>query len=250
MKKIRNKIQAKTVLIFLSLVVLISCEKLVEDGYRINYPESDAVFTVEALDFKSGAVGDIISYKLSVNSKHFIKSCVVQATNDGASGSGYDVGSDGFDDPFADHNYGTVKKEINSFVVKYDYVIPENVNKSNITFSVIDEMGKVSQVVSLDVVPDINIYNGRELFAQSNIFFDAFATIDGLVYPDIKTNYSQASAESVEVQEKIDIIYYYDKGANVSVISSVDNNGVGLELKVENATRFKKMTGITEEAFN
>ncbi len=250
MKKIRNIIQRKAAVMILFFVVLTSCDDLVQDGYRIDYPESDAVFTVEALGYESGAVGDIVSFKLSVNSSHAIKSCIVQATNDGASGSGYDVGTEGFDDPFADHNYGTVKKNINSFVVKYDYVIPENVNKSKLTFSVIDALGKVSQVVSVDVVSDIKIHNGVELFARNSIFFDAFATIDGLVYPDIKSNYGQSSAESLDVQEKIDIVYYYDAAGNTSVISSLDNNNLGLELQVENATRFKRMTEITEDDFN
>ena len=249
MKKILNMIFSKSVLFILLFVVLASCDDLVEDGYRIDYPESDAVFTVEAMDYESGAAGNTVSYKLSVSSNQYIKSCVVQATNDGASGSGYDVGSDGFDDPFADHNYGTIKKEINSFVVKYDYIIPTDVNESKITFSVIDEKGKVSQEVSVNVVPEIKTYNSRELFARNDIFFDAFATIDGLVYPDIKNNYSQSSGEDIDVQEKIDIIYYYDISANASVISSVDDNKVGLELQVENATRFKRMTDITEEDF-
>jgi len=250
MKKIRNMILPRPITMLLLFVVLTSCDDLVEDGYRIDYPESDAVFTVEALDYESGAVGDVVSYKLSVNSNQFIKSCVVETANAGASGSGYDVGAEGYDDPFADHNYGTVKKNINSFTVKYDYVIPENANKSKITFSVIDEKGKVSQEVSVNVVFDIKMHNGIELYAKSSIFFDAFATIDGLVYPDIKNNYGQNSAESVDVQEKIDIVYYYNEGGNSSVISSLDNGNLGVELEVENATRFKLMTEITEEDFN
>lgn len=250
MKNIRNVIRVNAAAIILFALALTSCEDLVEDGYRIDYPESDAVFTVEALDYESGAVGDIVSYKLSVNSNHDIKSCVVEATYEGASGSGYDVGTEGFDDPFADHNYGTIKKNVNSFVVKYDYVIPENVNKSKITFSVIDDMGKVSQVVSLDVVSDIKLHTGVELFARNNNFFDAFATIDGLVYPDIKNNYSQTSGENLDVQEKIDIVYYYDKENNSSVISSLDNGALGVELQIENATRFKRMEHISEEDFN
>ena len=230
--------------------MMLSCEDLVEDGYRIEYAESDATFTAEPLDLESGAVGDIISYKLIVDSDHFIKSCVVQATHDGASGSGYDVTTDGYDDPFADHSYGTVKKGIRSFVVKYDYIIPKGINKSKITFSVIDEMGKVSARVDLNVVPAIKKYPGKELFAKNNLFNDAFASIDGLVYPDIKSNYSTLSEENLTVQEKIDIIYYYDKGANLSVISSPDDSRISLELQVENATRFKKLSGITAEDFN
>lgn len=240
----------KAAVIFLFFVVLTSCDDLVQDGYRIDYEETDAVFTVEALGYESGAVGDVVSYKLSVNSNHAIKSCVVQTSNNGASGSGYDVASEGYDDPFADHNYGTVKKDINAFVVKYDYVIPENVNKAKLTFSVIDEMGKVSQVVSLAVVSDIKVNEGVELFARNSIFFDAFATINGLVYPDIKNNYSQTSAESLDVQEKIDIVYYYDEGGKSSVIAAPNNGSLGVELQIENATRFKRMTEITEEDFN
>lgn len=243
-------IQDKAAVIVLLFVVLTSCEDLVQDGYRVDYPESDAVFTVEALEYEAGAIGDVVSYKLRVSSNHNIQSCVVQTSNPGASGSGYDVATDGYDDPFADHNYGTVKKDIKSFIVKYDYVIPENVNKSKLTFSIIDEMGKVSQVVSLDVVSDIKVHEGVELFARNSIFFDAFATIDGLVYPDIKNNYAQSSAESIDVQEKIDIVFYYDEGGNSSVIASPDNGNLGIELQVENATRFKRMTEITEEDFN
>lgn len=250
MKKIRNMILHKTSAILLIFVVLTSCDDLVEDGYRIDYADSDAVFTVEALGSEAGAVGDVVSYKLSVNSSHNIKSCVVEASNEGAGGSGYDVGTEGFDDPFIDHNYGTVQKDVKSFVVKYDYVIPENANKSKITFSVIDDMGKVSQDVSLDVVFDIKLHEGVELFAKNNIFFDAFATINGLVYPDIKDNYAQNSAESLDVQEKIDIVYYYDQGSNQSVICAINGGNLDIELQIENATRFKLMTDISEEDFN
>ena len=234
----------------ISGVIMFSCEDLVEDGYRIDYPDSNASFTAEAMGSEAGAVGDKVSFKLIVNSDHDIKSCVVSATVGGASGSGYDVGEDGFDDPFADHNYGTVKKEIKSFTVKYDYIIPEGINQARITFSVIDEMGKVSAEVPVDVVLPIKSYSNRELFAKNNIFYDAFASIDGIVYPDIKTNYSTVNSDNVAIQEKIDVIYYYDLNNNVSVISSIDDDRVGLELSIENATRFMKMENITEDDFN
>lgn len=240
----------KLILVMVPFLAMISCEELVEEGYRIDYPQSDASLKVEALDFESGAPGNIISYKLSVSSNQIIKSCVVQATNDGANGSGFDVGSDGYDDPFADHNYGTVKKDISSFVVKYDYIIPEGINKSKITFSVIDDMGKVSQIVNVNVVPSIRSYANRSLYARNNLFFDAFASIDGLVYPDIKNNYSTVSTENVDVQEKIDIIFFYDKNSNQPVISSPADDAVNLELQVENATRFKILNEIGSEEFN
>ena len=240
----------KVILLGISCVIMLSCEDLVEEGYRIDYPDSDASFGAESMGYDAGAVGDRVSFKLTVESNHFIKSCVVTSTADGASGSGYDVGEDGFDDPFADHNYGTVKKEIKSFAVKYDYIIPEGINQAKVTFSVIDEMGKVSAEVSVNVVAPIKSYSARELFAKNNLFNDAFASIDGFVYPDIKTNYSTVNSDNVAVQEKIDIIYYYDQDNNVSVISSIDDGQLGIELSIENATRFLRMDAISEEDFN
>ncbi len=231
------------------LLVVVSCEKLVEDGYRIVYPDSDAAFTVEPLDYEAGAVGDIISYRLTVNSNHLIKSCVVQASNEGANGSGYDVGTEGYDDPFADHNYGTVKKNIKSFVVKYDYIIPKDINKSNITFSIIDEKGKVSANVEISVVPAIKNYFDKDLYAKNNIFNDAFASINGLVYPDIKTNYSTVSEENITVQENIDVFFFYDEGNSKSIICAPNDSRLGLELRIENATKFKLLADITEEDF-
>jgi hypothetical protein len=232
------------------LIVMASCEKLVEDGYRMDYPASDAEFSVQPMDYESGAVGDKISYTLSVNSDHFIKSCVVQATEEGASGSGYDVGTDGFDDPFADHNYGTIKSGVKSFEVKYDYIIPEGINKSRLTFSVIDEKGKVSAEVNITVVQAIKKYPDKSLYAKNNIFNDAFATINGIVYPDIKTNYSTVTEENITVQENIDIIFFYDENGNRSIVCAPDDALIGFELRIENATKFKKMEGITEDDFN
>lgn len=247
--RLKNKI-TKLILVTMPFLVLISCEDLVEEGYRIDYPQSDASFKVEALDFESGAPGNTVSYKLSVSSNQNIRSCVVQATHEGANGSGFDVGTEGYDDPFADHNYGTVSKGVTSFVVKYDYIIPEDINKSKITFSVIDEMGEVSQVVNVKVVPSIKSYSDRSLYARNNLFFDAFASIDGLVYPDIKNNYSTLSTENLDVQEKIDIIFFYDKNSQQPVISSPADDAVNLELQVENATKFKILNEIGAEEFN
>lgn len=238
------------IIVAFALLGLYSCEDLVEDGYRTVYATSDAQFTVDPLSLESGAPGDVISYKLTVNSKQEILSCVVQAANEGAGGSGYDVATEGYDDPFADHNYGTVKPGITSFTVKYDYIIPEEVNKSRLTFTIIDEMGKVSQTVSITVVPSIIKYQNRNLYARNNIFYDAFATINGLVYPNINANYSTESQESISVQEKIDIVFFYDQGANSSFIASPADGRVSLGLNVENATQFKKLDLSAEDFGN
>ena len=234
-------ITLKAIIVIFAMLGLYSCDDLVDEGYRTVYASSDAQFSLEPLSLESGAPGDVISYKLTVSSKQEILSCIVQATNQGAGGSGYDVAKEGYDDPFADHNYGTVKPGTKSFTVKYDYIIPNEVNNSRLTFTIIDEMGKVSQTASITVVPSIKKYHNRNLYARNNSFYDAFATINGLVYPNIKANYSTESQENIAVQEKIDIIFFYDAGANRSYIASPADGKVSLGLNVENATLFKKL---------
>ena len=233
--------------ILIMLIISYSCDDFVEDGYRINYPPSDASLEVEAIGYQSGAVGDVVSYKITAQSPSPVKSLVIQTNNPGANGTGFDVGAEGFDDPFADHIYGTVKNDITSFKVKYDYIIPEGINKSKVTFSLIDQEGKVSTEANLKVVSAIKKYNSIKLYAKNNLNNDAFATIDGLVYPDIKTNFSITSEENLSVQEKIDIVFYMNN--NTSVISSPAHGGLNLDMDVENATKFKKLTSVDEEDF-
>lgn len=247
MKNRNSKFLHYPVLIVLLAFLVAGCEDLVEDGYRIDYPPSSATLTAEAIGFESGAVNDVVSYKITADSKSPIKSLVIQTNNPGANGTGYDVGAEEFDDPFADHIYGTVKNGITSFTVKYDYIIPKGINKSKLTFSLIDEEGKVSSQVNLNVVAAIKKYRSISLYAKNNLNNDAFATINGLVYPDIKTNFSTTSGENLSVQEKIDIVFYVNN--NISVISSPAHIGLNLDLDVENATKFKKLTTISNDDF-
>lgn len=110
-------------------------------------------------------------------------------------------------------------------------------------------MGEVSEEVTVRVVSPVKAYSNRFLYAKSALFYDAFASIDGLVYPDIKSNYSAVSTENLDVQEKVDVIFYYDAEARSAVICSPDDNRVNLDLQIENATRFKKMADISSEDF-
>lgn len=248
MKNINSIQLVQPVLIILLAIFSFACEDLVEDGYRIDYPPSNANLEVEAIGYQSGAVGDVVSYKITAQSASIIKSLVIQTNNPGANGTRFDVGAEGFDDPFADHIYGTVKDEITSFTVKYDYIIPEGINKSKLTFSLIDEEGKVSSEANLKVVSAIKKYRSISLYAKNNLNNDAFATIDGLVYPDIKTNFSTTSEENLSVQKKIDIFFYMNN--NISVISSPAHSGLNLDLDVKNATKFKKLPTISDEDFS
>lgn len=230
------------------LTVTVSCEKLVEDGYRIDYPESDAIIKVEPLGHEMGATGERVNYKITVQSDYPVKSLVVQANYPGESGTGYDVATEGFDDPFIDHNYGTVQKNTTSFVVKYDYIIPRGIRSAIIVFSVIDEQGKASVRVRVNVVPAIKKYPATSLYAKDGRNNDAFATIDGTVYPDIRTNYTAITEESLDVQERLDIFFYV--AADVAYVCAPDDDRLRVDLQVENQTKFMKLSKVTEEDFN
>jgi len=243
-----NKSLSGIVGLIAAMLLMVGCEDLVESGYTIDYGESDAVLSVQTIGSSSSAAGDTISFRIEVHANVDIKSCVVQATNPGAGGSGYDVSSDAYDDPFADHNFGTMQKNINSFVVKYNYVVPEDINSSKITFTVIEMNAKLSKTMEISVVNGIKKYYNKMLYAKDNINNDAFATIDGLVYPDIKTNFSSASEENRSVQEKIDVIFYVDNGN--SVIASPAHGGLRLQLDIENETKFKKLASVTNAEFD
>lgn len=236
------------VLVLFSFTIL-SCDNLVDDGSRISYPISDATFDIEPIGYEIGAAGDVVSYKITANSANAIKSLVVETNQPGANGSGYDIGSVGFDDPFADHIYGTIKKSVTAFTVKYDYIIPKDINKSKLVFSLIDDQGKVSSEINIAVVPTIKKYVNKSLYAKDRLFCDAFATIDGIVYPDIRTNFSTSSEENKTVQEKIDIIFYHNVSNSQSYIASPADGGVNLDLNIKNATKFKKMEEMTPEDF-
>lgn len=237
-------------LFILLAIATSSCIDLVDEGIDIDYAQSDAQLSVEPIELENGAVDETISYQITVSSSANIKSCIIQSTNPGQNGSGFDVASPGFNDPFIDHIFGTVQKNTKSFTVKYDYIIPQDINKSRLTFSIIDDLGKVSTERTIEVVPGVSNYTDKKLYARDKNFNDAFASIEGVVYPDIKTNYSTLSEENVEVQKKIDIVFFYDVVAKRSVIAAPSSSAVGLSLNVENNTLFKKLNGIGDLDLN
>ncbi len=246
MKKRMNIFNSLSALLIVLMMISPACVDLVEDGIDIEYPLSDASLTVTAIASEQGAANEKISYEITVSSAVNIKSCIIQTSQPGQNGSGFDVSTPGFDDPFADHIFGTIKRNIKSFTVKYDYIIPDEINRSRLIFSIIDESGKVSTERTVEVVPDITVYTDRELFAKDNNFHDALATSDGTVYADIKTNYSAVSEENRIVQEKIDIIFFYDKDANRSTIAAPASGSVDLTLSIANKTLFKKLPGASD----
>lgn len=227
-------------------IAFTACADLVEEGIDIEYPLSNATLTVEPLEGENGAINETVSYKITANSSANIKSCIVQATNEGKNGSGFNVNTTEFDDPFIDHIFGTIQKNTQSFTVRYDYIIPEGINKSRLTFTLIDETGKVSSEVSVEVVPGINHYLERSIYAKDKLFYDAFATVDGEVYANVKDNYSTFSAENVAVQRKLDFLFYYDSPEQTSVLAAPISTAANLILNINNSTSFKRMTGLTD----
>jgi len=248
--KIKNKtkyqsstLQSRSLILVLLFTLLFSsCVKLVEEGIEVNYEDSDATVKVEPIDFESAAVGETISYSIEVNSNFDIKSCIVQAAREGRNGSGFNVSDNNFDDPFADHIFGTVREGIRSFKVRYDYIIPDEINKSRISFSIIDGSGKASTERTVEVVPGIDKHEEIELYAKDRTFNDALATISGEVFGDVKTNYSIFNEGNVAVQEKIDIMFFYDEGSRRAIIAAPSSGQIDLELSVENKTLFKRIS--------
>ncbi|WP_235296270.1 hypothetical protein [Portibacter marinus] len=229
------------ILILILTGILLACGGFVEDGIEVDYEDSDASLEINPIGQKNGAANDIVSFEILADSDFDIKSCIIKTTIEGKNGSGYNVSDDSYDDPFADHNFGTIRPGIKQFKVRYDYIIPDDANKSRITVILIDESGKVQKETTVEVVPAVRVYNELVVYAKDATFHDAIAASEGMVYQDIKSNYSTFSAENVAIQEKIDIIFYYNPANNNSVIAAPASGRLDLDLNVENSTKFMKI---------
>ncbi|MEM7657173.1 MAG: hypothetical protein AAF399_13650, partial [Bacteroidota bacterium] len=132
-------------LFFLLLFSLLpsACVDFVEEGLEVQYGLSDAELLVEPIAGESAAANEMVSFQITVKAEVDIKSCIIAASNPGQNGSGFNVSDPAFDDPFIDHIFGTVQQNTRSFTVRYDYLIPEEVSKSRLTFTIVDESGKV-----------------------------------------------------------------------------------------------------------
>ena len=227
-------------LLFL-LTTIIACSDFVDEGIEITYPLSDSNLSVESITGENGAAEEMVSYRITASANTNIKSLIVQSSNEGKNGSGFNVNSTEFDDPFIDHIFGTIQKDVQSFTVRYDYIIPADISRTRLTFTIIDDNGKVSVEKTISVVPNIKTYTNRELFAKDNDFYDAFSSIDGVVYQDIKTNYSPFTEGNVAVQEKIDLAFYFDRDQNNAILAAPVSSRIFLELAINNSTRFKKL---------
>ncbi len=222
-------------------LTLYSCFDFVENGIEIDYEDSNASLSVVPLGASKGAINETVSFSIEVNSDYNIKSCIIATTNPGKNGTGFNVSDFNFDDPFSDHNFGTIKPGIKSFKVRYDYIIPEAINKSRITVTIIDESGRVRKDQTLNVVPAISRTEGIELYAKNTTFHDALSSSEGVVYENIKSNYSNFTQENVAIQKKIDIVFYYNPVNKKTSIVSTSSGRLDYELSLENKMVFKKI---------
>ena len=221
---------------------LSSCLDFVEDGIDIEHGVSNASLTVENIGSPNGASNETVSFSIQVRSEYDIKSCIIQTSIEGRNGSGFNVSDNDFDDPFADHIYGTIQPGIKSFKIRYDYIIPDETNKSRISFTIIDESGKVKEEKLIEVVSATKFHKDLTVYAKNSTFHDALAASNGKVYPDIKTNYSTLTEANLKVQKEIDIVFYYNPASKRASIVSPASGRLDLELSVENATQFRRMS--------
>ena len=181
-----NLRRIKYLILCLTVISFSSCLNFVDEGIEIDYEESSANLSVKSIGSSNGAANEIISYEITASSNNDIKSLIIQTSNEGKNGSGFNVSDTNFDDPFVDHIFGTIQPGTRSFKVRYDYIIPEEINKSRITFLLIDDEGKKQVQETLEVVPNISYSSSIVVYAKDATFNDAIASSEGLTYFNIK----------------------------------------------------------------
>jgi hypothetical protein len=232
-KKIVNKLG----LFVLMIAGLSSCYD-VEEGYRITYSESPAVFNVIAPEIIRGAVGDTISFEIQAQTQSDIKSVVVSSTLSGKEGTGFYIPA-GETDPLIDHAYGTIQKNTRKFDIYYNYVIAEDSNDVTINFDLIDGDGKKSAEYDVITVPSITHYNNVMLFTNTTAKTDGFSTVDGSIYREL-SNYETVTSANQTVQESLDIIFLVWN--NTAILAGPYDGWFSSNMKVRNKTKFMKLS--------
>jgi hypothetical protein len=238
-RSIRNKIFA----LGLATLSLTACYD-VEDGYRINYPESTAEFTVTPLTLTRGAKKDSIWFEIKAKSNTDMKSIIVESNYSGANNTGFVITKT---DPLIDHVYGTLQKGTRELDMRYLYVVSQDTTNVKVTFSLIDNEGKRSQAYQIITVPSITRYSNISLYTNSNSKTDGLSTIDGMAYRNLP-NYNTVTTSNVEVQESIDIIFLVNN--NSAMFVAPYNGNFSTSFSVKNKTKFKRMENMNVTAFD
>jgi hypothetical protein len=234
-----------SIILALILILVSSCEN-VEEGYRINYDETPAQFSVTLLSPNRGAISDSISFSIKASSRYDIKSLVVTSTVSGTNGTGYYTGKD-MADPFVDHAYGTVQPGTREIDVIYYYVVSQDTVDANITFTLVDGYGKKAFEQELITVPPIVRYDSVVMYSQTSAKTDGFSTIDGMVYHNL-SDYEDVTVVNESIQESLDIIFLSDELSSglIAPYSGYFSSG----MSVRNKTLFKSISGLTNEEFD
>jgi len=228
----------------LLMISLTACYD-VEEGYRTDYSESSADFSVIPLTLNRGAIGDTISFEINARSDFDMKSIIVQSSATGKEGTGYKI-KPGANDPLIDHSFGTIKRNTREIGLYYHYIVSQDSIDVSITFSLIDEEGKKTSTQKILTVPSIVRYPNIVLYTNTNAKTDGFSTVDGKVYRNLPS-YDAVSEVNQTIQESIDVIFIVSGNSAMFVAPYNGNFWTGFTVK--NKTKFKKMNSVTTDDF-
>ncbi len=209
----------------------------VDEGYKIDYPDSSSEFAVALQTPDRGSINDTIKYTITANSNTDIKSIVVKSSISGGDGTGLIV-PDGVTDPLVDHIFGTIQPGTQSLDLQYQYIINQDTLDPTITFTLIDEEGENCDTSDLMVIPDIAKYFAINLYAQTNSLADGFSTADNIVYHNL-TNYANVSTVNAAIQKSLDIVFIKD-GDNAMLVAPYSGY-FSSGMSTKNKTLFKKI---------
>lgn len=240
-----RKNRLRILLFFMLVLGIVSCEN-VEDGYRIDYPESTADFTVSLISSDRGAISDTISYLLEATSDYDINSLVVKSNISGANGTGYVIYPD-MEDPLIDHVFGTIQSGTRNINMVYNYIVSQDTLDADLTFTLIDDFGKKTVGQTIITVPSITKYYQTIMYSQSVEKADGFSSVDGLVYHDLQ-NYEELNVENEAIQQSLDLIFVIS-GGETDLVAPYSGR-FSSSMAIRNKTLVKLMPGVSNEEFD
>jgi hypothetical protein len=233
---------------FFALLALLfqSCYKF-EEGYRGDYADSSAEFTVTLETPAFGAIGDEILFSIVAKSEYDIRSIIVGTEkNDGGEGTGYVI-KPGVSSPLINHAYGTVQDNTKELDLQYKYVMPQKESKIEIRFSLIDEEGIKTKRFTIQPVPKIVQYDDVSLCTNTSARTDGFSSVDGKVYHNM-TLFSTISESNLAVQKSIDFVFSTQNNSMASLVAPYDSHFTTVFTN-KNKTQFKSMKSMSNADF-
>lgn len=229
------------------IMTLLSCQDLVEDGYRTEYNESTAQLSVSTVGYGSGAINDTVRFLIQANSDYDINSIIVTSSISGAGGSGFTV-PDNSVDPLIDHSFGTVQENIKEFSLYYDYIVTQDTADPVVTFKLIDAEGQKIVKESIVTLYSVAKYKNVSLFFESYSKTDGFSTQDSAKYRDL-SNYVTETDDNKAIQKSIDIIFAIESDA-AWLIAPNDWRFSAPATFLRNKTRFLLIPGVSSAEFD